>query len=1354
MKRKLISAAFALLLGWSNASAQLENGTVYWIQDASSGQFMSQGDDWATKAVTQDVGGLGFEAIKMSEGVYTLKNIMWNTVRNADVGLGVDQYVDQSPAEYTLTASGAGFLISTGGNYLVNNGSENDYKEKPIGKTTDAGAATVWKFLTKSEYDAAIQAYKDSKAATYATNLGYSASTVTALESILSTDYITKDYTSSITNASLSSSDTGWTHGRLYRGNSSGGWAVGDGCAEFWNGCGYATQTVSDLPNGLYKVTFVGTYRPSSNTNSEKLASEKTSSPAFVYANDARIEFKHWIDVPAKANGRSGITTANGYGSSFYTYVSDGTLALGVVADGWTDAQNWIPFGQFTLTYYSDAVSEEDATAIIETAEGIIGSHMGSSVRSALSSALNTFKGSKTIANYNSLQTAINNANASIASYAALLTAITNANNYTTYKPVFEAGADIYSSAISTAQGVYDAETVVDCSDAITTLTNGIHSAYESDYSDFVDDYAYNYSTLLSEDLTEWTESNFVVMKAEQHWNGLPDQRYYEQSGAEWGSSSWSHEASQTATLPAGNYVMSVTARASVDVVSSMSVQIGSNTPMVASLANKGAEGRGIMTDGTGSYQDGTYANGIGRGWEYRFIAFTLAEESPVTFKFNASVEGHLYNWVSIANPLLKGDVHPNQIKLNQVHDLATQLKSYNGHISPELYAAFADDLAAADAATVDSDDLDDIITYLQTDIYFAQKEKEAFDRGAAMNALIAGEGSVVLSDEATAANWSPTPTLNTWSTEADETGMVTPFLQDWINREAGALSDNEHNYLDIKGMQNGYYEVSALVRIYSESGEAPDASSAYFTVNGVSDNLLDGTNFEYNGMKGVYKTVSIRMQIEDALNIGLEYSGANFNWISWKNLTVTYLFSSPADLADYTALNNAIATAEAKPLGFENGEYAPYNNIDALELLAAAKAIDQFAVNSKAAVQAATADLNNAVWTANVGDVEAIYNGDFAEGQGSPAANIQEYGWTRTNGWGQFKDDADATSTSNQTAYYNQPGSLQYGNAGIYTMPLKENTIYNLTFKYASWEDDSNGGMTVSVLNDYDGMAAMIFPANKTQYKNDGAFVTKELVFATGAAGNYVLTLENSGNTVITDVSITKAASQELAFDEDEDMPAYAPGIYPTVSLTRTIKAGINTVVLPFDMTQGEVESTFGVGSIVYVISDYNSEDDNVTFIEQDGIYANEPVLVKATVNSSDTYTFGDMEVAAPATTPESIVANGLKMVGNYNPAAYIPASEGSVANYVVSNGALYEVDVNNSVTIRSTRAYFSLTAPEAAKSLKMTFGGEASNVDAPEVVETEEPEVLFNMAGIQVGKDFKGVVINQKGEKRLQNK
>ena len=436
-KIKLLLAVVAAMVGLS-AQAQLTNGTVYWIQDTGTGQFISQGDNWSTRSVTKDVGGLGWEAVYISDGVYKLKNIMWNTVRGENKGLGSDLYVDNgSPAEFTLTASGDGYLINLNGEYLVNNGTENSLKEKPIGKTTDVEAASVWKFLTKTEYDAAIQAYKDGKAASYATSLSYSVNTVSELEALIldANQFITKDYTNSIKNPTLSDNGDNWTHGKVSQRDE--GWNVGSGCAEFWNGCGSCTQTISNLPNGLYKVTFVGSYRPGNSEQANSLVSEKTSSPAFVYANDAKAEFLHWIDVPAKANGRGGITVANGYLNSFYTYVTDGTLALGVVADGFTDRQTWTTFGQFTLTYYTDQVSDEDAAALLAS---VPTGKMSDATQSTLNAAKSAFEANKTIANFNTLSEAIAKANISVAEYATIASGVIPTNVMTGWSKTTPSG--------------------------------------------------------------------------------------------------------------------------------------------------------------------------------------------------------------------------------------------------------------------------------------------------------------------------------------------------------------------------------------------------------------------------------------------------------------------------------------------------------------------------------------------------------------------------------------------------------------------------------------------------------------------------------------------------------------------------------------------------------------------------------------------------------------------------------------------------------------------------------------------------------------------------------------------------
>lgn len=72
------------------------------------------------------------------------------------------------------------------------------------------------------------------------------------------------------------------------------------------------------------------------------------------------------------------------------------------------------------------------------------------------------------------------------------------------------------------------------------------------------------------------------------------------------------------------------------------------------------------------------------------------------------------------------------------------------------------------------------------------------------------------------------------------------------------------------------------------------------------------------------------------------------------------------------------------------------------------------------------------------------------------------------------------------------------------------------------------------------------------------------------------------------------------------------------------------------------------------------------------------------------------------------------------------------------------------NAGSIAAGKAYLPITT-SGAKSLKVVVNGEATGVEAPVVAENEEPEVLYNMAGIQVDKNFKGIVINQKGVKRF---
>lgn len=187
-------------------------------------------------------------------------------------------------------------------------------------------------------------------------------------------------------------------------------------------------------------------------------------------------------------------------------------------------------------------------------------------------------------------------------------------------------------------------------------------------------------------------------------------------------------------------------------------------------------------------------------------------------------------------------------------------------------------------------------------------------------------------------------------------------------------------------------------------------------------------------------------------------------------------------------------------------------------------------------------------------------------------------------------------------------------------------------------------------------------------------------------------------------------------------------------VTMTRNIKAGYNTVCLPFTLTANQVAAAFGTGTEVYAFSE-NSEDANnatVNFTKGDGsITANVPVLVKAT-SASTSQTFTGVQVVAA---DEAVVpGKNFDFVGVYAPINPIPAGD-----YFIGNGALYKSA--GATSMKAFRAY--IKAKTAGGSVKMFIDGE--NVDAIDAINGEAAEqgAIYNIAGQRVNKAQKGIYI-----------
>lgn len=474
--------------------------------------------------------------------------------------------------------------------------------------------------------------------------------------------------------------------------------------------------------------------------------------------------------------------------------------------------------------------------------------------------------------------------------------------------------------------------------------------------------------------------------------------------------------------------------------------------------------------------------------------------------------------------------------------------------------------------------------------------------------------------------------------------------------------------------------------------------------------------------------------------------TGTSHEWFSVCDFRLVRLDATLATSEDYNDLNNAIDDAEAKTLGFEDKEYAPYANAGALAKLIEAKAVNQAINNEQSDVQALTTYLNTSSnWTANDGDVDIIYNGTFAEANGN-----NPKGWTRSNNaWGQqitdlTTDDNDVDAETTTAWYYNTNGAWEYGKDDVYKMPLAASQAYKLTFKYRSHSNNSNNSMKASVLNDSDeGLSEVTFAKNGDATK----FVTATAYFTTGAAGNYVLSLTQNGNTHLTDVSLVKVASATLALNEGVTYEATDRTYHETVTLARTIKADKwNTFCVPFDMSAEEITDQLGGSAEVKELTDVTQNGDNytLTFSGVDEIEAGKPYMVKVPSDVS-TITLSDKTIVEDIT---PTIEGDVTFTGTYTN-GYAP-----MGSFIISNNAFYLVNTDSNsddiseVALKAFRGYFTVDSVSPVKALNFDFDDDATGISTTLNDKGQMTnDNIYNVAGQRMSKLQKGInIVNGK--------
>ena len=205
---------------------------------------------------------------------------------------------------------------------------------------------------------------------------------------------------------------------------------------------------------------------------------------------------------------------------------------------------------------------------------------------------------------------------------------------------------------------------------------------------------------------------------------------------------------------------------------------------------------------------------------------------------------------------------------------------------------------------------------------------------------------------------------VNTWSNEgnSDGTGMVTPFLENWTPK-AYVLGVGEI-YYSLPGLDPGIYSFSALIRAYSEAGNAPTGASLF--AGDREKEFATGKSVTYNNgaLIGIYDNYAMTCEVgeEGVFRFGIKVAEErNFNWMAFKNCKVAYVGGA----IDEAAIDELAATM---PEGKMNAEIrtaaeaalaAAKENINLDNYEAATKAVAD-AQASAAAYTAAAAKLAN----------------------------------------------------------------------------------------------------------------------------------------------------------------------------------------------------------------------------------------------------------------------------------------------------------------------------------------------------------------------------------------------------------
>lgn len=626
-------------------------------------------------------------------------------------------------------------------------------------------------------------------------------------------------------------------------------------CAEKYNTDFDVYQEKTGLPNGKYRLSCQGFYRGKNNPADKN---------AILYANGEETPLMNILEeegnYAVKPNNMSQAHDCFSAGlykdNSLIVTVVDGTLRFGVKKTVKVTG-DWAIFDTFRLEYLGKV--DLNAAAIAEFQKL---KEEGETLLQENSDMAETEE-------YKALQIVIAK-DATAENLAELKAEYYSAKNaFVDLKVSYEAWDAAYAAEKTVLEGLGIADQFASRPNTAAEAAKGAQAMNVAEYDAVVKDY----TTAIK--LGNWTTSGAANFNNE-HWSGKVV-NYLNQddsNGKGWNANSWSMSASQEITLPAGDYVFKAAGRKSADATMTLSVKNGDTSLGEVENFPSGNRGRGIATDGTASFEGASYAcKNEGYGWQWRFVPFTLTEETTITISIEAGAN-LIHNWASFGDysVMAKPNTAASEVAYNQAVEAANAAltNEANQVVTGEERTKLNEAIAADKGTTVESIDAATAAVKAATETYVAavasyqaladakamkldfayasEEKKAAFDKALQVEAATSAkdakektnviytaarayaesngkaegvEGAVDCTASVVNANFADQ--LNGWSSSQNGGNLQTLKGESWTTSEGvtetpyydyyNGSANNQHAYQNVSGLQAGKYIVTIKAR-------------------------------------------------------------------------------------------------------------------------------------------------------------------------------------------------------------------------------------------------------------------------------------------------------------------------------------------------------------------------------------------------------------------------------------------------------------------------------------------------------------------------------------------------------------